>query len=382
MSTTVCLSASTLYQPQAAGHFWVYLNWALGLRAAGVDVIWLEPLRPARPGVGEHHRARAELVSALAARLEPYGFADRLALWMMDGAPLPLELTVGRLNLDATAGQTDVLLNFHYAMPPGVLARFRRSALVDIDPGLLQVWIAESQLYVPPHDVYFTTGETVGQPGTRIPDAGIEWHYSPPCVALDCWPVTPAAADAPFTTVTNWVGGEWVAVGEAAYDNDKRTGFLPYLDLPQRTHAPLELAALLGRGDRDERAALTARGWRVADPYAVAATAADYQRYIQRSRGEFSCAKPSCVRLQNAWISDRTLCYLASGKPAVVEHTGPSRYLPDDCGLLRFRKPDEAVRHLDAVSRDYERHASAARALAEEHFDAARIAARLLERAL
>ena len=77
----------------------------------------------------------------------------------------------------------------------------------------------------------------------------------------------------------------------------------------------------------------------------IAATPHDYQRYIQRSAGEFSCAKPSCIRMQNAWISDRTVCYLASGKPAVVQHTGVSRYLPDSAGLFRFSNPVEAVQH-------------------------------------
>ena len=87
----------------------------------------------------------------------------------------------------------------------------------------------------------------------------------------------------------------------------------------------------------------------------------DYQRYVQASQGEFSCAKPSCVRLQNAWVSDRTLCYLASGKPAVVQHTGASRFLPDAEGLFRFRTLEEAAHALSAAQSDYERHGRLAR---------------------
>jgi hypothetical protein len=92
--------------------------------------------------------------------------------------------------------------------------------------------------------------------------------------------------------------------------------------------------------------------------------------------------KPSCVRLQNAWISDRTLCYLASGKPAVVQHTGPSRFLPDAAGLFRFRNLDEAVRDLDIVAADYDQQCRLARALAEEHFDARKVVQRVLERSI
>jgi glycosyl transferase family 1 len=120
----------------------------------------------------------------------------------------------------------------------------------------------------------------------------------------------------------------------------------------------------------------------VRDAWDVTATPQDYAAYIRSSRGEFSCAKPSCLLLQNAWISDRTICYLASGKPAVVEYTGTSRFLPDAEGLFRFRSVDEAAAMLEAAESEYERHSRAARTLTEEHFDARKVLARVLEQAL
>jgi hypothetical protein len=114
----------------------------------------------------------------------------------------------------------------------------------------------------------------------------------------------------------------------------------------------------------------------------IASNPWNYRQYIQTSRAEFSCAKPACIRLQNAWISDRTICYLASGKPAVVEHTGPSRFLPDAGGLFRFRNKPEAVRYIETVATDYERQCNLARSLAEEYFDARKVARAMLERAL
>jgi glycosyltransferase involved in cell wall biosynthesis len=177
--------------------------------------------------------------------------------------------------------------------------------------------------------------------------------------------------------------GEWMLDDDGeVYSNDKRTGFLPYFDLPKSTDRPLELSLCLSPYDEEERATLLGRGWRVKDACDTTGTPWDYQRYVQHSRGEFSCVKPSCVRLQNAWISDRTLCYLASGKPAIVEHTGPSRMLPDAEGLLRFRDFDEAVRLLAEVESHYENHCNAARALAESHFDARQVARAVLEKAL
>ena len=108
----------------------------------------------------------------------------------------------------------------------------------------------------------------------------------------------------------------------------------------------------------------------------------DYRTYVQRSRGEFSCAKPFYIRLETAIMHDRTLHYLASGKPAVVQYTGPSKFLPDAEGLFRFRNLDEAAGALAALESDYDRHCRLARALAEEYFDAAKVLQRVLERAL
>ena len=127
---------------------------------------------------------------------------------------------------------------------------------------------------------------------------------------------------------------------------------------------------------------LERHGWRVRHASEVSSTPERYRDYIQRSRGEFSCVKPSCIKLQNAWISDRSLCYLASGKPVVVQDTGPSAYVPRGDGLLRFSTPEQAAAALAAVNADYEGHCRAARQLAETHFDARRTAERLLNVAL
>jgi hypothetical protein len=127
---------------------------------------------------------------------------------------------------------------------------------------------------------------------------------------------------------------------------------------------------------------LESGGWTVRDAWEACSTPDDYRVYIQGSRAEFSCAKPSCALLANAWISDRTLCYLASGKPAVVEHTGPSRFLPEADGLLRFRNMDEAMAAIEDVEADYERHSRQARELAEEHFDGEKVLQHVLEIAL
>ncbi len=376
MSTTVCLSAKTLGYPTGGGHLWVYLNWALGLRALGCRVIWMETVFPDLPA----HEVRP-YVSALKSQLERYGLAECVALCSFTDEPLPRD-TVGEcLDLEAAA-EADLLLDLEYLIAPKLVGRFRRTALVDIDPGLMQVWMSKGLINLARHDVYFTTGETVCQQGSRIPEAGLQWQYTPPCVALEWWPMHQPGRDAAFTTVSHWAMDEWEEDADGLYSNDKRTGFLPFLGLPQHTSQPLELALCLSPSEEEERAELQKRGWRVRHSYDVAPTPWEYQRYIQDSLGEFSCVKPSCIHLQNAWVSDRTLCYLASGKPSVIQHTGASRFLPDAAGMFRFRDMGEAVRCLETVMADYEQQCRLARALAEEYFDAQKVVGSVLERAL
>jgi hypothetical protein len=160
-------------------------------------------------------------------------------------------------------------------------------------------------------------------------------------------------------------------VKRVLYENDKRVSFLRFAALPTRTSAELELALHLeGTLDAADRERLERHGWHIRHALEVADTPERYRAYIQASRGEFSCVKPSYVALQTAWVSDRTVCYLATGKPAVVQDTGPSAFLPSGEGLLRFSTLDEAAEALATIDADYQCHCRAARALAETYFDA------------
>jgi len=229
------------------------------------------------------------------------------------------------------------------------------------------------QLSVPRHDLYFTIGERL---------AGSWIHIRPP-VCLESWPYVFNRGSEAFTTVSNWDSSDWIVDGDDAYENTKRVAFLEFADLPRMTGQPLELALFM-RTERDmaEQNDLERRGWRIRHSSDVAATPETYQAYIQNSRGEFSCAKRSYVEFQNAWISDRTLCYLASGKPVVVQNTGPSAFLPDGEGMFRFSTAAEAADAFAAINANYERHCRAAREIAEAHFDARRSLETILNVAL
>jgi hypothetical protein len=376
MTTTVCFAAKNLYYPKGGGHLWVSLNWVLGLRASGCKVIWLEPVAPTTP-VGELRT----LTELLKSRLEPYGLRDHVALSSSTEEPLSPAAVEGCLDIAAASELATLLVNLRYDLPAVQVRSFRRSVMLDIDPGLLQMWIAVGRYSLVPHDLYFTVGETVGTPSARFPSCGVEWQYTPPPVFLPEWPTVSALPDAAYTTVAHW-WGDRTPFGGTVISEEKRDSFLEYLDLPSRVAPKLELALTLGDAEERERKFWGELGWRIQDSHAVTVTPGEYRAYIQQSRGEFSCAKPSCMQLQNAWISDRTICYLASGKPAIVQNTGPSRFLPNGEGLLRFGTIDEAAEAIATVERDYEVQCRAARALAEEYFDADKVIGRFLERAL
>jgi hypothetical protein len=362
---TIVVSAYNVARtPRIGGHFWVYLQYAHGLRQLGCDVYWLEQVPRATD---------ASVLAVFLERMACYGFADRTILYApRDGGTAFDFIGTTCTEANAVFRRTDLLVNFHYSICPSMLCQFSRTVLVDIDPGLLQFWMSRGQLAVPTHDFYVTTGETVGSPGTLIPDCGVSWVHIRPVVCLDLWPYAYDSTSRRFTTVSSWLGGEYVTENKRVlYENDKRISFLQFADLPTLTGSELELALYLdGRLDADDRELLERNGWHVRHSLEVADTPERYRAYIQSSRGEFSCAKPSCIEFQSAWVSDRTLCYLASGKPAVVQDTGPSAFLPSGEGLFRFATAEEAVDSLARIEADYERHCMTAREIAEAFFDA------------
>ena len=380
MPTVVISPFNVVNFLEGGGHFWVYMQYAQGLRQLGCDVYWLENFRSSGDA-----KKDAAVLAAYAARMEAYGLGGKLILYLSQGQVSGRPTAYAGMTqsqAEAIFERADLLLNFHYAIDPALLTRFRRTALIDIDPGLLQFWISRGQLAIHRHDYYFTTGETVGTPEALFPDCGLQWIRIRPAVSLDQWPYVYDRDCAAFTTISNWNTIDWIRDGAELYDNTKRAAFLPFVELPCRTSQALELALYLGDGDGDDRDTLERHGWRVRHSLDVTRSPEMYQAYIQGSRGEFSCAKPSCMRFQNAWVSDRTLCYLASGKPVVVQHTGPSAFLPNGEGMFRFSTPQEAAEALTVINADYERHCRSAREIAEAYFDARQVVERILDVAL
>jgi hypothetical protein len=378
MATVVISAHKVANTPEYGGHFWVYLQYAHALRRLGCDVFWLERVRR-----GDRRRDVPAAIATFRRRMERYGLGGRTILYEMDAAGALRFIDTSAGSAEAIFRRADLLLNFHYAIDPGLLARFRRTALIDIDPGLLQHWISRGQLRVPTHDLHLTIGETVGTPQARFPDCGRAWIHIRPPVCLDLWRYAYDPGCRRFTAVSSWLGPDYVTEGERVlYENTKRVAFLPFAELPARTSSELELALYFkpraGAADAGDPDLLKGKGWQVRHALEAASTPERYRAYIQASRGEFGWAKPSYTKLQTAWVSDRTACYLASGKPAVVQDTGPSSFLPSGEGMFRFSTLEEAAEALATIDADYERHCRAARAIAETFFDARLVVSEIL----
>src|SRR5438094_130341 len=204
---------------RGGGHFWVYLQYVLGLRQLGCDVYWLEAFRTK----GRAERETAALAT-FRARMEQHGLGGKVILYVThskEPSPeAPTEyLDMTRAEAEAIFERADLLVNFHYATSPGLLAHFRRTAMIDIDPGLLQFWISRKQLSVPLHDFYFTIGENVGKPGGKIPNGGLDWIHIRPAVCLEAWPYRMDPRSEAFTTISSWDSSDWLVDGDETYEN-------------------------------------------------------------------------------------------------------------------------------------------------------------------
>lgn len=365
--------------PWGGGSFWLPIQYLLGFRALGIDAWWHEVLWTR----GDHARDRA-FMDEFHRHARDAGVADRVVLQYFpdcskDDPPGRSEL-FGMAADELAARQRDALLvNLTGSLTAPLRAAYGRTALFDLDPGTYQLWAREWDMGVGTHDVHLTIGMNLGAPDSPVPLGDVVWHRLWPSVHLPAWPLQDAPPPgAAYTTVTQWWNNQYAFLDGDMYDCNKRSGFLPVIPLPTRVDVPMELAANVHADEAADRAMLADNRWRLVDPADVARSPDDFRRYVQRSRGEFSAAKPAYVKARAGWISDRTVCYLASGRPCVVEANGAEGHLPASRGLRHYTSLDDAVDAVRAVERDYAAASRAARTLAEEIFSTAVVLPRLL----
>ena len=381
----IVVSGSVANKHLNGGETWIFLSWIQGLKRLGCEVHFVEQIDPAacvgdtgdRVPFGDSVNKRY-----FDAVMREFGLAESAAL-ILDGTGETSGLS--QADVMEIGGAADLLVNHsgHLRLPE-LRERFRRSAYIDQDPGFTQFWQAEGNLgpRLDGHDIYFTVGENIGTPACEIPTVGIDWRPLRQPVVVEEWPAT-ASANGGFSTVGAWRGAFGPVVhGDRTY-GVKVHEFRKVVELPKRVPAAtFEIALDIHPADAKDRDALLAGGWRLTDPRVEVPDPIEFRRYVQRSGAEFSVAQGIYVETGSGWFSDRTTRYLASGKPALVQETGFGRNLPVGEGLLSFRTVDEAAAGAQSITSDYERHAAAARRLAEEHFDSDIVLSRFLEEAL
>jgi hypothetical protein len=352
---------------------WQAIHYVLGLARLGHDVYYVEDsgAPPYDPRVNSVVEDVTYGVGFLADAMARFGLADR---WAYVDAVTGTHHGLSRERLGRLYREADALFNVcaatrlseeHLRCPVRVY--------VETDPVFEQIRVAQGDQQaiadLQDHTHLFTYGENLGQPDCPIPLEKFVWRPTRPPVITDLWdaPFDPSAER--FTTVATWknVGKDIRFRGETYYWS-KHVNFLQAVDLPRRTRQPLELA--LGIEDPATREMLTRNGWILTDAFEASRDLTAYQRYIERSRGEFTVSKDLMVRTRSGWFSDRSVCYLAAGKPVVTQDTGFGKYVPTGAGLLSFTTVEEAAAALDEVNRDYASHSRAARQVAREYFDA------------
>ncbi len=367
--------------PQGGGHWTCFLQYLFGLKDLGHELFWLELL------CSSGDRGLDQRCSQIfLQRFERYGFKERCALLLYDphvtDPTLDSTCAVGmsKRRIREIAGDTDLLWNFACSLRPSLLSMFKRRVLIDLDPGHLQVSALTWEMGIHAHQVFLTVGTKLHDSDCQVPTLGVQWHRFLPFVYLPMWNVAPdPGSNAPFSSVTQWTW-EQLELHGRALSVSKRDAYLKYIELPKRSLQPFELAVNIDpNDDTGDRESLLKHGWRLVDPHRVASSPSVYQNYIKQSRAEFCCPKPIHRELNSGWFSDRSACYLATGRPVLIEDTGFQSDLPTGKGLFAFYDIDDAVEKVANINADYPRHARAARNLAEEFLDSGKCLPRMLD---
>ena len=365
------------------GQTWLYLNWLLGLRKLGHEVWYIEddtvwPYDPERDSITDDC---SYAVRHIATCMERIGLPDS---WGFRPAYRNGECYgITSAQLDELYRTCDALLNVvgatdlraeHLAAPLRVY--------VECDPVIAELQLANGDQHTATalgnHHAIVTYGENFGAADCRVPIDGRLYGKTRQPVDLDLWPMAYESEARFFTTIGNYrQTGNDVAYGREIFHWSKHYEWEKFLSLAQRTPQPFELAMF--PTDPTDREKLQAHGWKLVPPFRMSLDIfGAYPAYFRSSRAEFTVAKDMNVRLRSGWFSERDACYLACGKPVVAQDTGFGNVLPTGQGLFSFSTLDEAVAAIEEINGDYRRHCLAARAIAEEYFEAGKVAARLL----
>lgn len=371
---TILLSGMIAGDPWQGGATWAVLQYWLGLRRLGHDVYFVEPIADDR----QETRWLDDSGSAVYFRQIVRQFNLQ-----RQGALVAGRHTVGLSYEDllTIAQRADLLINISGMLTDDALTKpVPRRLYLDLDPAFNQLWQAVQKIDMrfEGHTHFATIGLAIGTAGCPVPICGREWIKTLQPIVFEHWPVAESIAYDALTTVGHWRGYGSIE-HEGVFYGQKAHSLRRFIELPTRTSEQFSMALAIHEEEQRDLSALAAHGWRILDPAKVASTPDDYRRFLQGSKAELGIAKSGYAASRCGWFSDRSVCYLASGRPVIAQETGFSRFLPVGEGLFAFDSVEGAVAAIDAMNADYRLHARAARAVAEEYFESDRVLGRLIE---
>jgi hypothetical protein len=362
--------------PHQGGASWAVLQYVLGFRQLGFEVLLVEQCKEEQLRSADGALARSASASYFRHVVNEFGLEDSASLLLEDTTE-----TVGvrYADLMRMVDGAALLVNISGLLTDERLtAAIPVRAYVDLDPAFNQLWqLSGIDMRFGGHTHFITVGQAIGTEECAVPTCDRDWIPTVPPVVLERWPKAGRIETDAFTTVGNWRGYGSIEDGGVHY-GQKAHSLRKFVSLPTRADASFALALSIHEDERKDLATLAENGWSLVDPQVVAGTPSRYQRFIQGSRAEFGIAKSGYVVSGCGWFSDRSACYLASGRPVLGQETGFSRFLPTGEGLFAFETVDDVVAQVDVLRRDYARHSQAARSLAEQHFDSDKVLTRLL----
>jgi hypothetical protein len=381
---SIAFAGSMAQKPGRGGHTWVFLQYLLGFRKLGWDVLFLDRLEPEMSQDNTGTRVPIEQswnVRYFCDVMQAFGFEANYALLLNNG-----ETTIGLSRqrvLEQVAASVALINVMGFFSDSEILAAARRRIFLDIDPGFGQMWQA-SGLHdtFRGHDAYATIAENIGKPECTIPTCGLPWITTRQPVVLSEWPTVNGshATSRAITSIASWRGSYGPVVYQGITYGLRVHEFRKFASLPRLTGGCFELALDIHPTELRDLELLRNNGWALIEPRKVAADPARYRDYIRSSAAELMIAKGMYVQTHSGWFSDRSACYLASGRPVLAQDTGLDGVLPTGAGLLTFATLEQAAYATRAIARDYTRHRQAARRVAEECFDSSVVLGSLMRK--
>jgi len=364
--------------PDQGGAAWAVLQYVLGLLRLGHDVVFVEALdddaiRPAgAPLAASLNAATLDAIGSA------FGIADRLAIVH---AGTRHSHGIGYDDLQSFAKTADVLINLSGLLrEPDLFEPAATRIYVDLDPAFTQLWSTEQgiDMRFAGHTHFATVGLSIGSDDCSIPTCGLDWIPIVQPIVLDQWPVGSGIDRDALTGIANWRGYGSIDRAGVLY-GQKAHSLRELIELPTKTTVPFQIALAIHPDEKRDLDALSANRWQLVDPQDIAASPGQYREFIRGSWAEFGVAKSGYVHSRCGWFSDRSVCYLASGRPVLAQDTGFPTHLPTGEGLLAFDTMESALESIESIRRDYPRHSRAARRIAELVFDSDTVLGGLLE---